>query len=41
MSNTQKAMAGIFEHACQLGREGIVSKRADSVYPRGQLKDLD
>jgi ATP-dependent DNA ligase len=28
----------IFEHACRLGLEGIVSKRADSVYRPGRCK---
>ena len=28
----------IFEHACRLGLEGIVSKRADSVYRAGSSK---
>ena len=31
--------ATIFEHACQLGLEGIVSKRADSIYRPGQSKN--
>jgi ATP-dependent DNA ligase len=28
----------MFRHACQLGLEGIVSKRRDSRYPSGRSK---
>ena len=28
----------LFEHACQLGGEGIVAKRADSLYRSGRSK---
>jgi ATP-dependent DNA ligase len=28
----------VFEHACQFGCEGIVAKRADSLYRSGRLK---
>jgi ATP-dependent DNA ligase len=28
----------VFEHACKLGREGIVSKRRDARYQRGRSR---
>ena len=28
----------VFEHACQLGCEGIVAKRVDSLYRSGRSK---
>jgi bifunctional non-homologous end joining protein LigD len=31
----------VFAHACQLGLEGIVSKRKDSVYRSGRSPDWD
>jgi hypothetical protein len=30
----------VFEHACKMGLEGIVSKRKDSSYPLGPLTAL-
>jgi ATP-dependent DNA ligase len=29
----------VFEHACKMGLEGIVSKRRDSFYPSGRSPD--
>ena len=32
-------MALVFEHACRMGLEGIVSKRRDSPYRSGRTRD--
>jgi ATP-dependent DNA ligase len=30
----------VFQHACKMGHEGIVSKRKDSLYRSGRSPDL-
>jgi hypothetical protein len=35
------ALSTVFAHACQLGAEGIVSKRVDGTYRSGPRPPLD
>jgi hypothetical protein len=35
-----KREEAVFQHACRMGLEGIVSKRKDSAYRSGRSRDL-
>jgi bifunctional non-homologous end joining protein LigD len=39
MSTSTMTTALVFEHACKLGLEGIVSRRKDSRYRSGRSPD--
>jgi hypothetical protein len=43
MIDAIKTRAGptVFEHACRLGAEGIVSKKVDGTYRSGSMPGLD